>query len=112
MRYPFSYDRLYKLQNGRCFYCQTMLGNFPFEDRNKKRLGWTKDHFLPKCLGYGLTGNSVLACRTCNSRKGDMIPSPELFVKMVLIRSHFVNGLVPEILEHVHTQTLIDWIRG
>lgn len=111
MRHPFSYARLFALQHGRCFYCHTVLDNFPYANKNKRRHGWTKDHFLPKCLGYGLTGNVVLACKTCNARKGDSIPHPTLFVKMVLIRSHFVDGVLPEILDYLETDRLIQLLR-
>lgn len=111
MRKQFTYARLFALQHGRCFYCQTHLSNHVWENKNKRRLGWTRDHFLPKCLGYGLTRNVVLTCRTCNARKGDSIPDPKMFVKMILIYAHFTDGALSEIVGFMEMQSVIDRIR-
>lgn len=62
--------RLFHKQNGKCFYCPTVM--------NLKRPGKTNpacctiDHKLPKAHGHGYEGNSVAACERCNNLKGDM----------------------------------------
>ena len=62
---------LYEAQDERCFYC------------GKKLLfvrGWgegeyTQDHFFAKCDGNGRSGNIVLACYPCNSKKDNRTPT-------------------------------------
>ena len=40
-----------------------------------RRKGYTIDHLFPRSKGYGKGGNSVLACRRCNEKKGDRYPT-------------------------------------
>jgi len=46
------------LKSHACAYCGGVRGNL------------TKDHVMPKCLGYGDAGNILLACYGCNKAKG------------------------------------------
>ena len=73
---------LYKLQGGICQYCWNPI---PFEEA-------TRDHIYPKDLGGSNDSfNLVLACRRCNSNKGNTYPY------------HDVAGEIPKpvILAHV-----------
>jgi hypothetical protein len=57
-------DEILKLQEGRCIYCHALF-------TNTKRP--TRDHLVP--LSYGGTAwalNLVLACHSCNSRRGEI----------------------------------------
>jgi 5-methylcytosine-specific restriction endonuclease McrA len=57
-------DAILKLQGGRCIYCHTL-----FTDTKRP----TRDHLVP--LSYGGTAwalNLVLACHSCNSRRGEI----------------------------------------
>lgn len=54
---------LYKKQRGQCFYCRKP---FPPEEL-------TDDHVVPRSKGGRRhSGNVVLACYTCNQRKGSL----------------------------------------
>lgn len=54
---------LHAAQNGRCFYC----------DKPVSITGATKDHMVPKSKGGSDSmTNLVMACRGCNTAKGDM----------------------------------------
>lgn len=79
----YKWERLYRKQNWRCFYCLQ-----PFSDKRngvnalKKA---TVDHIIPKCelkeLEYKEQTycNTVLACTECNRRKANI--SAELFLQ-------------------------------
>jgi hypothetical protein len=57
-----------------CFYCR-----HPFTPREI-----TRDHFIPRALGGQDAGNIVDACKPCNQRKADRLPTEkeiERFVK-------------------------------
>ena len=61
--------RLARLQGGVCFYCgdepQAIRGRFP-----------TMDHFFPHSRGGSDDeSNLVFACQSCDSRKGDRLPT-------------------------------------
>lgn len=53
-----------------CFYCEHEIGT-------------TKDHFIPKSKGGGLGMNVVLACHSCNNRKGNSIPTEKQIRKYI-----------------------------
>lgn len=65
----FSYIGLravWKAQGRKCFYCDCGLS---FEKA-------TRDHFLPRCMGYRtVTLNLVACCRKCNRKKGPRLPT-------------------------------------
>lgn len=57
-------DSIFELQRGRCIYCHAL-----FTDTRRP----TRDHLVP--LSYGGTAwalNLVLACHSCNSRRGEI----------------------------------------
>jgi HNH endonuclease len=54
-------------QGGRCFYCEERFR--PTE--------WTRDHVRPKSAGFEAPFNIVLACDSCNSKKGARLPTKE-----------------------------------
>jgi 5-methylcytosine-specific restriction endonuclease McrA len=61
---PQEIDAILKLQEGRCIYCHALITDL-------KRP--TRDHLVP--LSYGGTAwalNLVLACHSCNSRRGEV----------------------------------------
>ncbi len=40
-----------------------------------RKKGWTLDHFWPKSSGRSLRSNKVLACKSCNLKKGSKEPT-------------------------------------
>lgn len=72
-----NYRLLYLAQEGRCFYCDTDI--VPRQQgagqRKPKARDWTRDHLLPKRDGFDANDNTVLACSSCNSRKGHRAPT-------------------------------------
>ena len=68
-----SISLLYAHQNCRCFYCNRYMEYQFYTDKVKR--GFTQDHLFPKSKGYNKFGNTVLACRRCNEKKGDRIPT-------------------------------------
>ena len=89
-----SYIELLIGQNGLCFYCGK-----PMSHRSEDKLvGFTKDHFYPKCKGNKLNGNVVLAHRLCNEKKSDREPTKyekikfeKLYKKMKIRRGKLKN---------------------
>lgn len=62
----------------RCFYCQE-----PFPEMSSEA---TLDHYVPYALWQGWQpANLVLACRSCNGAKADLLPWPLVW----LLRAHF-----------------------
>lgn len=63
----YSTDVLYKLQNGRCFYC-----NEPMTLEHHQGIvnpkGWVKAQLFPRSEGYTMWGNKVL-CNTACAKK-------------------------------------------
>lgn len=56
--------RLLKSQKGLCYYCRARMGD-----------AYTMDHVVPVSRGGSNSPeNLVLACRSCNSRKGTRLP--------------------------------------
>ena len=62
---------LFLAQRGRCFYCFRPMTT----TRGGHIVGYTMDHFYPKCKGHKLTGNTVLAHARCNEEKGARNPT-------------------------------------
>ena len=57
-------------QEGKCFYCAKILGLYHV------------DHFIPLAKGgSNAAENIVIACPSCNLRKGDLMPN--VFMKLV-----------------------------
>jgi 5-methylcytosine-specific restriction endonuclease McrA len=70
---------LFLMQEGRCFYCGEIMSHVRAHKTYKKKLkkinmGWTVDHFKPKCHGNGLLQNKVLCHSHCNSDKAAKYP--------------------------------------
>lgn len=72
-------ERLARKQGYRCFYCDT-----------KYSLGeLTKDHVIPRVAGGKDTEeNIVLACRECNTFKGDYVKRNGRLVRFTATREH------------------------
>jgi CRISPR/Cas system Type II protein with McrA/HNH and RuvC-like nuclease domain len=71
---------LYKKQGGRCFYCKCAC----YLGRNSNN-GASVDHYIARSTGGGYQlENKVMACRECNSHKGNM--THEEFVILRKIR--------------------------
>jgi len=68
-----KYRSAWRRQRGKCFYCDVPMILPGKDGRNGTHPQCcTRDHVLPKSLGGTLAkGNVVLACRTCNNKKGD-----------------------------------------
>lgn len=62
---------LMRIQFGTCFWCPK-----PITD------GGTVEHLIPRSKGGRGGKNIVLACKSCNSEKGDLLP--EAFIKKKL----------------------------
>lgn len=96
--------RLIKEHGKFCFYCQT-----PLSDETV-----TRDHVLPKSLGFTLQANCVPACSDCNVGKGDMIPCRDIimrFLDSLRTRKHHYQNLPRFYLGFMRDQQLIDAIR-
>jgi len=67
----------------KCVYCQTPLSIYTA----------TLDHLIPK--GKGGTddlSNLVLACKTCNNQKSDLLPLEFILKKLEPVRSSLSRG--------------------
>lgn len=62
-------------QNHKCFYCNKAIVLETI----------SRDHLFPKCDGFTLKGNLVLAHKRCNSLKGNMYPSVDQIIRWVAI---------------------------
>lgn len=61
--------RLWKLENGRCYWCgRETIRDMPIDGR-LTALHATIDHVVPISLGGKNNGNIVLACCECNTRR-------------------------------------------
>src|SRR5690606_34976638 len=66
--------KVFERDAGICAYCHARLV-LPEQHRSRQRSDFmaTLDHVIPKCRGgTNHLDNLVLACRRCNSTKGDM----------------------------------------
>lgn len=81
-------------QDHKCFYCLT-----PFVTgmNHPKSISW--DHFLPKSKGYTFSGNLILACRTCNTRKRSDLPSANQIRRFVKLYDDAGLNCMIKILE-------------
>lgn len=74
-RHHYPSATLYKLQEGRCFYCGKHIE--PVEHSPNKPTGYRKCHFLPRAQGFTRWGNKVLSCKSCGVRTQDVYPSEQ-----------------------------------
>jgi CRISPR/Cas system Type II protein with McrA/HNH and RuvC-like nuclease domain len=70
---------LYSAQRGRCVCCDRRMRNHPSQSAADG--GYTVEHILPRCLGFGLFANKALTCFACNQAKRDTLPSNELLTR-------------------------------
>lgn len=77
-------DKLYLLQEGRCFYCLGRMARASYRQLVRPN-GFTEDHVIPRHTGVTGCGNKVLACRKCNERKGGKLPSNKALRKYALL---------------------------
>ena len=68
------FSLLWEVQEGKCFYCKSILAKETFDRKNQKD-GWTRDHFLPRSAGHFHLYNNVLACGYCNESKAAEAPT-------------------------------------
>lgn len=94
-----SYDLLFAAQQGRCFFCDCEMQNRKAKDdktENRRRQQeaangvvyirpWTVEHLFPKKYGYIVRNNVVLACKPCNSAKGDRFPTESEMGRAMLL---------------------------
>ena len=69
------YEVMFLLQHESCYYCKRTLPNKPSSKAGDP--GWTRDHVIPRSSGAQKTGNILLVCRACNTKKADSMPSAE-----------------------------------
>lgn len=63
---------LYKLQNGKCFYCKIeVIPKFPGQ-KNQTIDNPTKDHIVCKSIAKDLPHNTIMACVGCNRERSNM----------------------------------------
>lgn len=62
---------LFRAQGCKCFYC----GRFVAEEKA------TRDHLRPRCEGYTLAANQVVACLRCNQAKAARRPTEREIAK-------------------------------
>lgn len=73
---PWWFENLWRVQDGRCHYCRGEMirpehDRTPSGSRRPGKLA-TRDHLLPRSRGGSdQPHNLVLACSTCNAKKGD-----------------------------------------
>ena len=68
-------------QEGRCFHCdEEFIGKGHGPDNLKPRR-WTRDHLRLRSHGHGSSFNIVLACGSCNSKRGNRPPTDEELVR-------------------------------
>jgi 5-methylcytosine-specific restriction endonuclease McrA len=93
---------LFVAQEGRCFHCQEEFigkgSNFATEEHRK----WTRDHVKLACKGHGRATNTVLACGTCNHKRGnrpatdaEMARAEDIFQKVGIIWGSFYGTEKP-----------------
>lgn len=70
---------LYKLQDGKCFYCKVdVIPTFP-EQKILLPDNATRDHIICRSINLKLPNNTVLACHSCNQERADT-PFLEFFL--------------------------------
>lgn len=83
--------RLFKLQDGKCFYCKIdVIPVFPGQ-RKQNDDSATRDHIIPKSrITYDsskyINHNTIMACAKCNRKRGDMD-----FIDFMVISGYFKN---------------------
>ena len=104
----FCYSLMYYAQNRACFYCSKLMENGSHTP--ERRHGYTRDHVLPRSLGYGTIGNIVLCCDKCNRKKGKELPNHNEIERCVQLWNRIKGGPIPELLEFMDTQRLLNTI--
>lgn len=66
-------DRLMVAQHNLCFHCNIVMQ--PRKGGQPSAQQWTREHVFPKCRHPGMSNNFVLAHRTCNTKRGDRMPT-------------------------------------
>ena len=70
--------KLYKAQQGMCFWCKKYLLQTPAKKISGKwDNGWTREHVIPRSLGGEHFENIVLSCHRCNSTRKSEVPDLE-----------------------------------
>lgn len=108
-------QKMFQAQDGRCFYCdgktwcvgletkkaaQARLGITPGMPRAKLTIDFRKaseEHLIRKIDGGGREGNLVLACRFCNSYRGETTVEVHKANMLTLARDglHPCHGINP-----------------
>lgn len=86
---------LYSHQGCRCFYCNKYIA---YAAHTKKDNGHSIDHLFPRSRGFGRGGNSVLACRKCNEKKGDRWPTVKEICKAWELYARMGRPFIAEII--------------
>lgn len=85
--------RLVERDGQACHYCKENTVMYSNEGNRNNPLLATADHIVPKSMGGpGYLRNFVLACRTCNERRGDNLHYCECRVCKVAINHFFMSN--------------------
>lgn len=87
-----------------------MQENQPGQNPGKRTM--TRDHFFPRSMGFTLEGNVVLACRQCNHKKRNSLPSHEEIAKFANIWNQIKGGPCIDLSEFIEYQKAIDFLHG
>ena len=80
-------SRLYVAQKGICFHCsEPMLWNPTTASGNRHKLGWTREHVIPRSNGGKNGDNIVLAHKRCNEKRASTPPTDEMLARAKAIR--------------------------
>jgi 5-methylcytosine-specific restriction endonuclease McrA len=76
-------DDLVQKQQGRCHYCNCLLINLVYDNRDADA---TLDHIIPQCEGGKSTlDNLVVACFKCNRDKGNLSYNEYEFIRILRV---------------------------
>lgn len=78
-RHHYPSDMLFRLQQGRCFFCGDVMDDFPYVPREHG--GYAKAYFYPKNKHFPLWGNKVLCHAPCMVKHKNVMPTPDLVAR-------------------------------
>lgn len=95
--------KLLEVQEYQCFFCEKHI--------NLNSVLATRDHFYPRSEGFtygncAITFNKVLACKSCNQKKGHGMPSPAAVKKFWKIKQEIFkqSPLISEVVRELESE--------
>lgn len=81
-----SMAELFKRQSGGCFHCAGWMDPLPRRSMPNGAVenpnGYTREHLVPRSKGGVTVGNIVLAHFSCNTCKGDRMPTEQELARL------------------------------